>query len=102
VITNTVDLGQIGSLDLMEKALREKYSGVSRRGGQFAFYTDGWLVTLTNGQAQSGMSRARLNQVVSDVKKAYSRATVYEAADQFGWLVEQDADNPDELVVYRN
>ena len=101
IITNTVDLGQIGDHDMMERALKAKYGSVSRYGDAFTFSVNGYRVTLRDGQAVSQLSERQLHAVVSDVKKAYSRETVYESADQFGWLVEQ-GENPDEYVVYKN
>ncbi len=72
-----------------------------RYGNQFTLYVDGQRVTLTGERAQSQMDRADLNQIVSDIKRAYSRASIHEAADQFGWLVEE-GESEDQFVIVKS
>lgn len=102
VITNTVALGQLGDYDLLERALlKASYGNMRRYGTTFTFYVGNNRVTLNGESAQSSMDREGLNKVVSDIKRAYSRAAIHEAADQFGWLVEQGEDE-DNFVIVKN
>jgi hypothetical protein len=90
VITNTVDLGHIGDLDMLERALKAKYQSVYRRGSQFSFSVNGYGVSLSDGRLSSQLSERTLQGVVSEIKQSYSCETVVEAANQFGWLIEED------------
>lgn len=101
MITNSVELGQIGDHDLLERALRAKYGNVTRYGEQFVFFVGNQRVTLSGGEARSSLNEGRLQQVVCEVKQAYSRESIKEAADQFGWLVEE-GENENDFVVVRN
>jgi len=94
VVTNTVELGKITALDLLEKALREEFGPtVSRHGSdRFNFVVDGWPVVLRGGRASSILGRAKLEAVVGRVKQSYAREAVKFAAKRFGWAVEKSAD----------
>lgn len=99
VVLNSVELDKIGDHDLLEKALKEQYGDVYRRGEAFDFVANGYSVTIRSGEARSQMDTAQLQAVVGEIKQAYSRQTVYSAAKRFGWTVKKGKDLNNFVIV---
>jgi len=91
VQTTTVDLGQIKNHELLGKALRSLFmdTAIRQPGGNWRFVANGYVVELRNDQAISGMPRQQLEQVVSQIKVAYSTQVVKAAASRFNWTLKQ-------------
>lgn len=97
-----MEFGKIGDHDLMEKALKEKYGSVTRYGTTYMFMVNGRRVTLRGNELESDyLGTAQLQQVTSDIKKAYSRESVKASAKRFGWLVQPGADEDHFVIVKR-
>ena len=101
VITNTVDLGQIGDYDLLERALRLKFQSVDRIGKTFTFRVGFSYITISGGQVSGPLDREQLQEITAQVKKAYSRETVKASAKRFGWIIEQGQDEDHFAVIKR-
>jgi hypothetical protein len=93
VVTNTVELENVGDHDLLEKSLKEQFGRVYRDGATFQFQTKGgYSVVLRNGKAESQMPTRDLTTLVGEIKQGYSRATVQSAVARFGWRIKPGKD----------
>jgi len=99
VVLNTVELDKVGDHDLLEKALAGEFGTVRRNGTTMTFTYQGRTVTIRNGRAESSLSESTLQQLVGQVKQAYSREAVHMAAKRFGWMIKPGRDKNNFTVV---
>jgi len=88
IVTNTVELNNVGDLDLLEKALKEHFGNVYRVGVNFSFRTkEGYGVQIRDGKLIGTADEETLQTIANETKQAYSRAAVNASAKRFGWIV---------------
>lgn len=100
IVTNSVDLTNVGDHDLLEKTLKEVFGRVYRNGGRFEVqHASGYGITIIDGKASSPLSADTLAESVNLIKKEYSRNSVFATASRFKWLVKPGKDRYDFTIV---
>lgn len=99
VITNRVDLKNVGNRELLEKALAtfEGYQKV--RDGWYRFTFSRRTVEVKDGEASSTLPTQQLGAALDLVKQQYSKQAVKLAAKRFGWSVEFDKRDSNQFVI---
>jgi len=81
--------------------LQEKFKNVYRQGQVFSFHDGYDRITIRDGRATGSVDTERLQEIVAQVKKAYSRETIKASAKRFGWIIEQGQDEDHFAVIKR-